>query len=150
MRITETRAKKPRALPTERPIGPCRQHDTSLYNATNDTLDEQADRIMRLIEDELVHVKHLEHELDHHGMSPYKGRDNGLVLEEVTDASDDKPGPWDSTSQLMSLKKVREKLHNMYETTHKVFERDGNCPLLTPLTKCLAGALGPWVLNMAG
>ena len=113
MRIQELRANKTKGFPEERPVGPPNRNrwgDNSVNEHSEMHLDDHADWVMARIEENLVQVFHLPHEVDTVGRSPYTGRARGLVLNTVTDAKDDKPCPWRATADLDSMKKVRETL----------------------------------------
>jgi len=109
--IEELQASKPNDFPTERPIGPCNEIKIEIPSSVEPAnLDQHAEAVMDKLDHELLNVMHLEHTMDEHGKSPYIGRKRGMVLKKTTDARDNKPGPWDATAKVESMRSVREAL----------------------------------------
>ena len=88
--ICEMVAQTPTELPCERPTGPCRQYSREQVPITA-TIDEHAVHLMTRIEDELVCKYHVDHIVDHHGRSPYKGRSEGFKIRKLQLADQMKP-----------------------------------------------------------
>ena len=118
--IKELQAARPNDFPIERPIGPCigsRYSAPCQHEPVN--LSQHAEIVMDRIDHELVNTMHLDHIVNAQGESPHVGRKQGMVLRDVTDAKDDKPGPWDATAKVESMKSVREALMKLRSHTVK-------------------------------
>ena len=81
--VRETKIIKPRSFPDTRPIGPVNrpvQPIEELKPTSPVTLEEHADWVTKLVEQELIYVYHADWERDADDLSPYAGRAKGLNL----------------------------------------------------------------------
>ena len=76
-------------------------------------LDDHADAIHKMIEEELIHKMHVEHELDREGRSPYGGRSDGLPFRQADAPKFEDTHPNDRNKALRSVKLVAQQVKQL-------------------------------------